>query len=117
MEEKEVKTTEINKEEISKPVVQEVYVPEDEHVAKPNFMAYVPLVTAIISLFANFCVTVLGWEPLPYSSEEVNIGVATTLQVLATLWAWWKNNNVTKESRKREAVANQVIPRKGKKKK
>ncbi|AID17526.1 holin [Listeria phage LMTA-57] len=32
--------------------------------------------------------------------------------VIATVWSWYRNNNVTKKGLKRENIANQVLPKK-----
>lgn len=101
----EVEVVELGKHE------QVVEVPKSAEL-KRDPMSFVPLIVALITLINTFAVTTLGWEPLPYTSEQVNIGVSIAVQVVVTVWAWFRNNNVTKHGLKREAVANQAVPKK-----
>lgn len=59
--------------------------------------AIVRLVVLVILLINQLLIT-YGWNPLPFSEEvifEVVSGIATTLVIL---YAWWKNNSITKEA-------------------
>lgn len=50
-----------------------------------------------IALFNNI-LTMLGYNPLPFSDDEVYIAVTGVLTVVASLWAWWKNNSFTQKA-------------------
>lgn len=50
-----------------------------------------------IALFNNI-LTMAGYNPLPFSDDEVYIAVTGGLTVAASLWAWWKNNSFTQKA-------------------
>ena len=54
-------------------------------------------VVMIISM-ANMLLTVNGKNPLPWSEDEMYIGLSQAAAILATVWSWWKNNSFTKEA-------------------
>lgn len=43
----------------------------------------------------NSVLTMLGKNPLPYSDTEIYQAVSSLATVIATIWAWWKNNSFT----------------------
>ena len=47
----------------------------------------------------NNILSLLGKNPLPYESEEIEQAVTIIVTVIATLWAWWKNNSFTLPAR------------------
>lgn len=51
---------------------------------------------ALVVALINLVLTISGLNPIPFSNEEVYAGVTTLLTVSVSLWAWWKDNNVTK---------------------
>ncbi len=59
--------------------------------------AIVRLVVLIIAL-VNQTLTLAGYNPLPFSEEDIYEGVSAVSTVVIALWAWWKNNSVTKEA-------------------
>lgn len=46
-------------------------------------------------LIINQVLITLGYEPLPFSDEQIYEAVSIVALVVATLYSWWKNNNVT----------------------
>lgn len=46
-------------------------------------------------LIVNQTLVTLGYEPLPFSDEQIYEAVSILALVLGSLWVWWKNNNVT----------------------
>lgn len=40
-----------------------------------------------------------GKEALPWTENEIYIGVSTAITAAAAAWAWWKNNSFTKNAR------------------
>lgn len=55
------------------------------------------IVRTAVLVFAlgNQILTACGKNPLPFSNEEVGQAVSTTVTVVASLCAWWKNNSFT----------------------
>lgn len=64
-------------------------------IKKETIIRTIVLFIAII----NNILTLLGKSPFPYSSEEVEQAVTIVITVIATLWAWWKNNSFTLPAR------------------
>jgi len=52
----------------------------------------------LVVLLINQSLTMLGWNPLPFSEEQIYEGISSVATVAVGLWAWWKNNSVTKEA-------------------
>ena len=51
-------------------------------------VALVPVVNLVLIQF--------GKSPLPFTMDEVNVGLSAAIAVAGTLWAGWKNNNITR---------------------
>ena len=56
--------------------------------------AIVRLVVLVI-LIINQALITFGYEPLPFSDEQVYEAVSIAALVVISLYSWWKNNNVT----------------------
>lgn len=54
------------------------------------------IVTAV--LFVNAILTAKGINPIPLDESAVGEVVSMIALAISTLWAWWKNNNVTEEA-------------------
>ena len=50
---------------------------------------------ALVILMLNQALVTLGYNPLPFSDEQIYEAVSIVAVVGVTLWNWWKNNNVT----------------------
>ena len=57
----------------------------------------VRLIVMILSM-VNMLLTVNGKNPLPWSEDEMYIGLSQAAAILTTVWTWWKNNSFTKEA-------------------
>lgn len=57
---------------------------------------------ALIFALVNQVLTIVGKNPLPFSTDEVYAGISALLTVSVSLWTWWKNNNVTKTAQRNE---------------
>lgn len=64
-------------------------------VKKETIIRTIVLLIAII----NNILTLLGKNPFPYTADEIENAVAIIFTVVATLWAWWKNNSFTLPAR------------------
>ncbi|GAQ18044.1 SPP1 family holin [Oceanobacillus picturae] len=52
----------------------------------------------LVVLLVNQALVTFGWNPLPFSEEEVYEGVSSVATVVVAVYTWWKNNNVTKKA-------------------
>lgn len=54
----------------------------------------------VVLVFAltNQVLTMSGWNPLPFSEEDVYTGCTLLLTVCASLVAWWHDNPVTQKA-------------------
>jgi SPP1 family holin len=51
------------------------------------------------------------WNLSIDQAQAYNV-ISAAIMALTGVWAWWKNNNVTKTARVKQAVANQVVVKK-----
>lgn len=63
----------------------------------PLVMALVRLIVPVFGVF-NMWLIQKGYNPLPFSEEDVSAFLIGAATVLTTVWAWWKNSNITKEA-------------------
>ena len=63
-------------------------------VSKETLVRTIVLIIALINSILTMC----NVNPLPFSDEQVYEGVSAVISVVATIWAWWKNNSFTKEA-------------------
>lgn len=52
----------------------------------------------------NQILVMAGFSPLPYGSEQVEIGVTAVITVVTTFYMYWKNNNLTRAAVKAQKV-------------
>ena len=52
----------------------------------------------LVILLINQALTLFGWNPLPFSEEQIYEGVSSVILVVVAVWSWYKNNSVTKEA-------------------
>ena len=62
----------------------------------------------LVLALVNQVITMLGWNPLPWSEEELYTGVSAAVTTGAALWAWWKNNSFTHAAIEGDNVKEQV---------
>jgi len=52
--------------------------------------------TAILILgLLNAALAIFGKSPLPFDNAELTNAITVVWAVIASLWAWWKNNSFT----------------------
>ena len=66
----------------------------------------------LVILLINQALILFGWNPLPFSEEQIYEGVSSVATVLVAIWVWWKNNNVTKEAQEAQEYLNELKSRK-----
>ena len=69
--------------------------------------AIIRLIVALVPVF-NIVLVQAGKSPLPFTQEEVNTGLSTVVAVLGIVWAWWKNNNMTKAAQSMQPGLNEL---------
>jgi len=72
--------------------------------------AIVRLVVLVI-LLANQALIVFGLNPLPFSEEQIYEAVSSVATVVVALWAWWKNNSITKEAQQADEYLQELKER------
>lgn len=65
-----------------------------KNVSSGTIVRTIVLIVALI----NTVLTGIGKNPLPFSDEQVYNIVSNAVTVIASLWAWWKNNSFTKNA-------------------
>lgn len=69
--------------------------------------AIVRLIVLVI-LLLNQTLIVLGYNPLPFSEDQIYEGVSSVATVVMALYTWWKNNNVTKEAQEAQEYLDEL---------
>lgn len=72
---------------------------------KQRVEAIVRLIVAILPMI-NIILVYFGKSPLPFSEDEVNVALSAAVEFFGILWAWWKNNNMTKEAQVAQNILN-----------
>lgn len=62
------------------------------------------LVVLVILVVNQFLATVFGWNPLPFTEEEIYAGVSAVLMAAQGIYVWYRNNNVTDEAQEAQKV-------------
>lgn len=52
----------------------------------------------------NTILAMTGHNPLPWSEKELYSGLSVIVNVIVTLWVWWKNNSFTKAAIEADSV-------------
>lgn len=68
------------------------------------------IVRTIILVIAliNQILTATGHTVLPFSDEEIANGISVVFTVVASIWAWWKNNSFTLPAIKGDELKDQL---------
>lgn len=56
----------------------------------------------------NQILTISGYSPLPIDDETVNLAVTTTVTIVTSLAAWWKNNSFTSAAIQADDMLQQI---------
>ncbi|OKL36983.1 phage holin [Domibacillus mangrovi] len=52
----------------------------------------------------NQTLVLIGFSPLPFENEQVENFITILLTVVASVWAWWQNNAITRKARRNEEI-------------
>lgn len=80
-----------------------------EHANNNNTKANLPgltgervkaIVTILVTLFSlvNAGLSLAGFNPLPFTNEQVSTTLFAVVGVIGTIYGWWKNQNITSAS-------------------
>lgn len=58
----------------------------------------------LVIALVNQILTATGKNPLPFAEEEIYETVSTVATLVASVWAWWKNNSFTPAAIKADEV-------------
>lgn len=78
------------------------------NISKDTIVRTAVLLIALI----NQVLTALNINPLPFSDEEIYTFISTAVTVVAALWAWWKNNSITKNAIKADEYLKELKEKK-----
>lgn len=58
------------------------------------------VVTILVTLFSlvNAGLSLAGFNPLPFTNEQVSATLFAVVGVIGTVYGWWKNQNITSAS-------------------
>lgn len=62
---------------------------------KNNKQSAIVRLVVLVILIVNQALISFGYEPLPFSDEQIYEAISIAALVVGSLWIWWKNNNVT----------------------
>lgn len=60
-------------------------------------------VVLIVALI-NQALTLVGWNLIPITDDQISEAITLIITIGASLWAWWKNNSFTYEARKADEL-------------
>lgn len=69
--------------------------------------ALVRLMVALVPV-ANIILVQFDLSPLPFTQDEINAGLSSVVAVLGIIWAWWKNNNITKAAQSMQPLLEEI---------
>lgn len=81
--------------------------PTSEEARNERAMAVVRLVVALATV-VNIVAQPFGWEPLGIDAEALYAVLSGAGAIAASLWAWWKNNNVTRAAQAGQRVTDAI---------
>ena len=71
---------------------------------KNNKTAGIIRLVVLVVLLANQALVSFGYNPLPFSEEQIYEGVSTIALSASAIYAWWKHNNITEEAEEAQVV-------------
>ncbi|WP_026866634.1 SPP1 phage holin family protein [Jeotgalicoccus marinus] len=52
----------------------------------------------LVILLLNQTLISLGYNPLPFSEEQIYEGLSSVALVASAIYSWWRHNNITTEA-------------------
>ena len=53
----------------------------------------------LIATLVNQYLVSIGKSPLPFENQQIELFISTLLTISAGLWAYWKDNDISKRAR------------------
>lgn len=66
-------------------------------------MSIIRTIILVLAL-ANNLLVAFGYSPLPIEDQQVELVVSVVWTIVASLWAWWKNNYISKRGKEQKRV-------------
>ena len=80
-------------------------------IKKETILRTILLFTALL----NSVLIMTGKNPLPFSDDEIYVGLSAFFAVWATLEGWWKNNSFTADALKADEYLKELKEKGGQK--
>jgi len=66
------------------------------------------IILLIVQLFsvAQTGLSIAGISQLPFTTDQVSTAITGVIAVIASVWAWWRNNNVTTAAVQGQQITN-----------
>ena len=61
----------------------------------------------LVLALVNQALVMFGYSPLPVEDAQVEQAITLGFTVVTSVWAWWKNNSVTRKARQADELARQ----------
>ena len=71
---------------------------------KNNKTAGIVRLVVLLILLINQTLISFGYNPLPFSEEQIYEGVSTLALTASAIYTWYRNNNVTKAAEEAQVV-------------
>lgn len=85
----------------------ERYGPTPEESRNERAMAAVRLIVAIVTV-VNVVAQPFGWQPLGIDEGQLYTVISGIGAIAATLWAWWRNNNVSRAAQTGQNLTDEI---------
>ena len=70
-------------------------------------MAFIRLIVLLYAVLNSTLLT-MGYNPIPFTDEEVTTMITAVLAFGSAILAWWKNNNVTRSAQKAQVTLDRM---------
>ena len=71
---------------------------------KNNKTAGIVRLVVLIVLLINQALVSFGYNPLPFSEEQIYEGISALALTASAIYTWYRNNNITKEAEEAQEV-------------
>lgn len=79
---------------------------------KNNKTVGIVRLVVLMILLINQTLISFGYNPLPFSEEQIYEGVSSIALAVSAIYAWWKHNNITEEAKDAQVILERKKARK-----